>query len=94
MIKSKHLGKKFGRWTVTRVSRERDGHYRFYLTRTTSDGAIKTVGLTNVAMARLARGETTINTLLKNKQFQRNKFPSRSYRNSVWYTYNTNGSLE
>ena len=71
MIKSKHLGKKFGRWTVSRISRERDGHYRFYLTRTTSDGAIKTVGLTNVAMAKLARGETTINTLLKNKQFQK-----------------------
>ena len=94
MVKSKHLGKKFGRWTVSRVSRERDGHYRFYLTRKTSDGAIKTVGLTNVAMARLARGETNITTLLKNKQFQRNKFPSRSYRNSVWYTYSTNGSLE
>ena len=94
MIKSKHLGKKFGRWTVSRVSRERDGHYRFYLTRTTHDGAVKTVGLTNVAMARLSRGETNINTLLKNKQFQRNTFPSRAYRNSVWYTFKTNGSLE
>ena len=94
MIKSKHLGKKFGRWTVSRVSRERDGHYRFYLTRTTHDGAIKTVGLTNVAMAKLSRGETNINILLKNKQFQRNTFPSRAYRNSVWYTFKTNGSLE
>lgn len=94
MIKSKHLGKRFGRWTVSRVSRERDGHYRFYLTRKTSDGAIKTVGLTNVTMAKLARGETTVATLLKNKQFQRNAFPSREYRNSVWYTYETNGSLE
>ena len=55
MIKSKHLGKTFGRWTVTRVSRERDGHYRFYLTRKTSDGAVKTVGLTNVSMANYYR---------------------------------------
>jgi len=94
MIRSKHLGKRFGKWTVSRISRERDGHYRFYLTRVTSDGAIKTVGLTNVAMARLSRGETNMSTLLKNKQFQRNRFPSREYRNSVWYTYETNGSLE
>ena len=94
MVRSKHLGKKFGRWTVTRVSRDRDGHYRFYLTRKTSDGAVKTVGLTNVSMAKLARGETTIGKLLKNKQVQRNHFPSRAYRNSVWYTYGTNGSLK
>lgn len=94
MVKSKHFGKKFGRWTVTRVSRDRDGHYRFYLTRKTSDGAVKTVGLTNVSMAKLSRGETTIDKLLKNKQVQRNQFPSRAYRNSVWYTYGTNGSLK
>lgn len=93
-MKSKHLGKKFGAWTVSRVSRDRDGHYRFYLTRETHDGAIKTVGLTNVSMARLARGETNISTLLKNKQFQRSRFKSREYRNSVWYTFNTNGSLK
>lgn len=92
-IRSKHLGKKFGNWTVSRVSRDTDGHYRFYLSRPTSDGAVKTIGLTNVAMARLARGETTIGKLLKNKQFQRNRFPSREYRNSAWYTFNTNGSL-
>ena len=94
MVKSKHLGKKFGRWTVTRVSRDHDGHYRFYLTRNASGGAIKTVGLTNVTMAKLSRGETTIDEILKNKQTQRNHFPSRAYRNSVWYTYRTNGSLE
>ena len=94
MVKSKHFGKKFGRWTVTRVSRDRDGNYRFYLTRKTSDGAVKTVGLTNVSMAKLSRGETTIDKLLKNKQVQRNQFPSRAYRNSVWYTYGTNGSLK
>ena len=94
MVKSKHLGKTFGRWTVTRVSRERDGHYRFSLTRKTSDGAVKTVGLTNVSMAKLSRGEITIDELLKNKQIQRNHFPRRAYRNSVWYTYGTNGSLE
>ena len=95
MAKSKHLGTKFGRWTVSRVSRDRDGkHYRYYLTRTTHDGAIKTVAITNVAMAKLARGETTIPQLLRGKQFQRNQFPSRAFRNSVWYTFKTNGSLE
>ena len=95
MNKSKHLGKKFGRWTVTRVTRDADGkHYRYYLTRTTHDGATKTVAITNVVMAKLARGEMTVPQMLKGKQFQRNKFPSRAYRNSVWYTFSTNGSLE
>ena len=54
MIKSKHLGKTFGRWTVTRVSRERDGHYSFYLTRKTSEGVVKTVGLSNVFINKLS----------------------------------------
>ena len=95
MAKSKHIGKKFGRWTVIRVSRDNDGkHYRYYLTRTTHDGALKTVAITNVAMARLSRGEITMHQLLKGKQFQRDRFPSRAFRNSVWYTFNTNGSLE
>lgn len=95
MANSKHLGRTFGRWTVSRISRDRDGrHYRYYLTRRTHDGAVKTVAITNVAMAKLGRGEITMHQLLKGKQFQRNRFPSREYRNSVWYTFNTNGSLE
>lgn len=95
MGKSKHLGTKFGKWTVSRSSRDRDGrHYRYYLTRTTHDGAIKTVAITNVTMTKLSRGEITMPQLLKGKQFQRNKFPSREFRNSVWYTFKTNGSLE
>ena len=44
MVNSKHLGKKFGRWTVSRVSRDRDGHYRFYLTRKTFGLAQGTIG--------------------------------------------------
>jgi len=94
-MRSKYLGRKFGRWTVTRAAKTEDGnHTRFYLTRTTHDGAIKTVALRDNELTALSRGEKTMQSLLKGKQFQRDRFPSREYRNSVWYTYKTNGSLE
>jgi len=93
-VKSKYLGRKFGRWTVVRATRTEDGnHTRFYLTRTTSDGAIKTVALRDNELTALAKGRKTMSSLLEGKQFQRDRFPSREYRNSVWYTYDTNGSL-
>ena len=94
-IKSKYLGKKFNRWTVSRVTRDADGkHYRYYLTRATHDGAIKTIAVTNVTMTKLGRGDLTMAQLLRGKMFQRKQFPSREYRNSAWYTFETNGSLE
>lgn len=94
-IRSKYLGMKFGNWTVSRVTACAGNHKRFYLTRTTRDGlAIKTVALRDNELTALSRGTKTISSLLKGKQFQRNRFPSREYRNSVWYTYKTNGSLE
>jgi len=94
-VKSKYLGKKFGRWTVSRATRTEDGnHLRFYLTRKTHDGALKTVVLRDNELTALATGKKTMQTLLKGKQFQRNHFPSREYRNSVWYIFDTNGSLE
>ena len=92
--KSKDLGMKFGKWTVTRVTRTEDGrHLRFYLTRITHDGAVKTVALRDNALTALAKGRTTMPLLLKGKQFQRDHFKSRAYRNAVWYTFKTNGSL-
>jgi len=94
-IKSKYLGKKFGRWTVTRATKTEDGrHLRFYLTRQTHDGALKTVVLRDNELTALANGKKTMASLLKGKQFQRDHFPSREVRNSVWYIFKTNGSLE
>ena len=94
MAKSKYLGQQFGKWTVSRATKTEDGkHTRFYLTRPTSDGAIKTVALRDNELTALSRGTKTMASLLKGKQFQRDRFPSREYRNSVWYTYKTNGSL-
>ena len=95
-IRSKFLGMKFGKWTVSRVTEvktEKSSHKRFYLTRLTSDGAIKTVAVRDNELTALAKGRKTIAELLAGKQFQRERFPSREYRNSVWYTYKTNGSL-
>lgn len=92
--KSKYLGMRFGKWTVTRATKTEDGnHTRFYLTRLTHDGAIKTVALRDNELTALARGRKTMQSLLKGKQFQRDQFPSREYRNTVWYTFDTNGSL-
>ena len=96
-MKDKYLGRKFGRWTVARVSvvkTARSTHKRYYLTRLTHDGALKTVALRDNELTALGRGEKTMASLLKGKQFQRDRFPSREFRNSVWYTYKTNGSLE
>jgi len=94
-IKSKYLGMRFGKWTVSRVTVTEDGnHKRFYLTRLTHDGAIKTVALRDNELTALSRGRKTMQTLLKGKQFQRDQFPSREYRNTVWYTFDTNGSLK
>jgi len=93
----KYLGKKFGRWTVSRVTvikTAKSSHKRYYLTRPTHDGAIKTVALRGNELAFLSRGEKTMSSLLRGKQFQRDRFPSREFRNSVWYTFKTNGSLE
>lgn len=95
VVRSKYLGRKFGRWTVSRATKTEDGnHTRFYLTRKTHDGATKTVVLRDNELTALANGRKTMASLLKGKQFQRDRFPSRAYRNSVWYIFNTNGSLE
>lgn len=96
-IRSKYLGRKFGRWTVTRVTpvyTKHSTHIRYYLTRKTHDGAIKTIAVSCTTMTALGRGETDMPTLLRGKMFQRKRFPSKEFRNSAWYTFNTNGSLE
>jgi hypothetical protein len=96
-IRSKYLGRKFGRWTVTRVTpvyTKGSTHMRYYLSRKTHDGATKTVAVSCTTMTALGRGETDMPTLLRGKMFQRKRFPSKEFRNSAWYTYNTNGSLE
>jgi hypothetical protein len=93
----KYLGRTFGRWTVSRVTvikTAKSKHKRYYLTRKTHDGAIKTVALRDNELTALSRGTKTMQSLLKGKQFQRSRFPSREFRNSVWYTFKTNGSLE
>ena len=95
--KNKYLGRKFGRWTVSRITpviTAKSIHFRYYLTRPTHDGAIKTIALRDTAMTALGRGETNLPTLLKGKMFQRTQFPSKEFRNTAWYTFKTNGSLE
>ncbi len=93
-MKSKYLNMHFGPWVVSRVAPTTYGNYRYCLTRKTHDGAIKTVSITSKVMKKLAEKQITIPVLLKNKQWHRDQFPSRAFRNSVWYTFNTNGSLK
>lgn len=94
-VKSKYLGMNFGPWVVVRASKTDDGrHLRFVLARKTHDGATKMVALRDNELKALADGRKTVASLLKGKQFQRDHFPSRRYRNTVWYSFKTNGSLK
>lgn len=96
--RSKYIGLTFfssrgNKWTVVRAKKTEYNNYRFNLSRITSAGSVKTISITSKVMKSLATGYTTIEKILENKQFQRDTFPSRAYRNTVWYTFASNGSL-
>lgn len=87
-VRSKFFGMHFGAWVVDRVSVNANKHYRFNLSRPSSDGiSRKNITVCDTTMTRLSRGEVTVEDILVGKRFQRNVFRTNIYRNSTYYVF-------
>lgn len=95
MIKSKYLGKTYDAgWTVTavelagRYGKKKGGKrnsYRFFLTRVTSDGkCIKSLCVGHAAMAKIGRGEATVEEVEARKNAMEEANP---FRNATFYRF-------
>ena len=88
-MKSKYLGMTFdNNWKVIRASKTDATHTRFTLVRPTSDNKeFKHITLMGNELAKIARGERTVESYLAGKLFQKNRLKHNIFRNNIFYVF-------
>lgn len=88
-MKSKYLGKTFDSgWRVIRASKVDSTHTRFTLARpTTDEKAYKYITLLGNELAKISRGERTVESYLSGKKFQKEQMKHNIFRNNIFYVF-------